>query len=198
MTTDRENHVFKVGMEFKTHDLFREAVKEHSIKWGKKVKFVKSDREKVRAICKGKKGCPWLIYASYVPVDAVYRIKMWHGNDQFEVKGPRHAMYKVHITNRSCGCRKWDLCGISCIHAIDALIYDIYEYVHDCYKVDTYLKIYSNLMNPINGKDLWSPTNNYTLVPPDVEKRLGRPKRQEGENRMSLLTLQNLEKKGSR
>lgn len=104
-------------------------------------------------------------------------IPRWQGNDQFEVKGPRHAMYKVHITNRSCGYRKWDLCGISFIHAIDALIYDIYEYVHDCYKVDTYLKIYSNLMNPINGKDLWSPTNNYTLVPPDVEKRLGRPKK---------------------
>ncbi|KAH7833745.1 hypothetical protein Vadar_009318 [Vaccinium darrowii] len=73
--TDMENPVFKVGMEFKTHAFFREAVKEHSIKWGKKVKFVKSDREKVRAICNGKKKCPWLIYASYVPADAVYRIK---------------------------------------------------------------------------------------------------------------------------
>ncbi|KAH7857443.1 hypothetical protein Vadar_012735 [Vaccinium darrowii] len=104
-------------------------------------------------------------------------IPRWQGNDQFEVEGPGNAMYK---TNKSCGCRKWDLSSIPCIHAIAALNfldYDIYDYVHDCYKVDTYPKIYSNLMNPINGRELWPPTYNPTLVPPDVEKRLGRPKK---------------------
>lgn len=66
-------------MEFKTHALFRDthalfrdAVKQHAIKCGKVIKFLKSDRSKVRAVCKGSKkqgsdkskGCPWLIYAA--------------------------------------------------------------------------------------------------------------------------------------
>ncbi|KAH7846311.1 hypothetical protein Vadar_012400 [Vaccinium darrowii] len=71
--TDTENPVFMVGMEFKSHSQFRDAVKEYSIKHGKKIKFLKSDREKVRAVCK--KGCPWECYASYVSADQLYRIK---------------------------------------------------------------------------------------------------------------------------
>ncbi|KAH7859402.1 hypothetical protein Vadar_000654 [Vaccinium darrowii] len=71
--TNKENPVFIVDMEFKSHSQFRDAVKEYAIKHGKKIKFLKSDREKVRAVCK--KGCPWECYASYVPADQLYRIK---------------------------------------------------------------------------------------------------------------------------
>ncbi|KAH7866355.1 hypothetical protein Vadar_019290 [Vaccinium darrowii] len=60
-------------MEFKTHALFREAVKEHAIKWGKEIKFLKSDKRQVRATCKSP--YPWTIYCSYVPNDEVYRVK---------------------------------------------------------------------------------------------------------------------------
>ncbi|XP_058223113.1 uncharacterized protein LOC131332829 [Rhododendron vialii] len=63
-------------MEFKTHSQFRDAVKEYAIKHGKHITFTKSDREKVRAICKT--GCPWDIYASYVHADAVYRVKTYN------------------------------------------------------------------------------------------------------------------------
>ncbi|KAH7832980.1 hypothetical protein Vadar_001984 [Vaccinium darrowii] len=72
---DMGNPVFIRGMEFKTHSLFRDAVKEYAIKHGKQIGFLKSDREKVRAVCK--KGCPWEIYASHVPADALYRIKTY-------------------------------------------------------------------------------------------------------------------------
>lgn len=46
--TDMANPIFMVGMEFKTHSLFRDAVKEYAIKHGKSIKFLKSDREKVK------------------------------------------------------------------------------------------------------------------------------------------------------
>ncbi|KAH7853549.1 hypothetical protein Vadar_003839 [Vaccinium darrowii] len=69
------NPVFMVGMEFKSHSLFRDAVKEYAIKHGKSIKFLKSDREKVRAVCK--KGCPWECYASYVPIDQLSRVKTY-------------------------------------------------------------------------------------------------------------------------
>lgn len=65
-------------------------------------------------------------------------------------------------------------------HAIAALNYldhDIYDCVHDCYKLPTYLKTYSHLLNPINGRDLRPQSNNPSLLPPDVEKELGRPKK---------------------
>ncbi|KAG5514248.1 hypothetical protein RHGRI_035599 [Rhododendron griersonianum] len=90
------------------------------------------------------------------------------------------SQFKVHLTNKTCGCRKWDISGIPCIHAIAALSFlnmDIFDYVHECYKVDTYLKTYNNLINPINGRDLWPTTENPTLLPPDVKKRVGRPKK---------------------
>lgn len=104
----------------------------------------------------------------------------WQGNDQFEVFGPNSMQFKVHLTNKTCGCRRWDLSGIPCIHAIAALNFlnlDIYDYVHDCYKVDTYLSTYNHLMNPINGRDMWPTTDNPILLPPDVQKRVGRPKK---------------------
>ncbi|KAF7133068.1 hypothetical protein RHSIM_Rhsim09G0050000 [Rhododendron simsii] len=71
--TDMVNPIFEVGMEFKTHVVFRDAIKKYAIKWGKEIKFLKSDRRQVRAKCKD--GCPWDIYCAYVPNDLVYRVK---------------------------------------------------------------------------------------------------------------------------
>lgn len=70
-----DNPVFKIGMEFRTHDHVREAFKEYSIKWGKKIKFNKNDREKVDAMCKT--GCPRHIYASFVKNERLYRVKTY-------------------------------------------------------------------------------------------------------------------------
>ena len=56
--TDMNNPIFALGMEFKTHSLFREAVKEYSIKWGKQITFDKHKyyKQKIKAVCK--EGCP--------------------------------------------------------------------------------------------------------------------------------------------
>ncbi|XP_028070295.1 uncharacterized protein LOC114272787 [Camellia sinensis] len=71
--SDMHNPQFKLGMEFKSHDMFRDAVKEYAIKWRKHITFTKNDKQKVRAKCKV--GCPWVCYASYVKHDGLYRIK---------------------------------------------------------------------------------------------------------------------------
>ncbi|XP_058189566.1 uncharacterized protein LOC131307172 [Rhododendron vialii] len=73
--TDMANPRFMVGMEFKTHKVLRDAIKEHSIKMGKKIKFKKCDRQKVKAVCQT--GCPCEIYGSYVPSDALFRVKKY-------------------------------------------------------------------------------------------------------------------------
>ncbi|KAH7850083.1 hypothetical protein Vadar_027656 [Vaccinium darrowii] len=57
----------------------RDAVKEHGIKNGKVINFLKSDRSKVRTVCKGGKrsSCPWVIYAAYVLADKVFKVKTY-------------------------------------------------------------------------------------------------------------------------
>ncbi|KAH7834918.1 hypothetical protein Vadar_020926 [Vaccinium darrowii] len=47
--TDMAIPTFKVGMEFKSHALFRDDVKEHTIKWGKEITFSKSDKRQMDA-----------------------------------------------------------------------------------------------------------------------------------------------------
>ncbi|KAI8552528.1 hypothetical protein RHMOL_Rhmol06G0274000 [Rhododendron molle] len=51
------------------------------------------------------------------------------------------------------------------------------NYVQDYYKVRTYLTTYHNIFGPINGKDLWPSSGNAILLPPDVKRKAGRPKK---------------------
>ncbi|XP_022899235.1 uncharacterized protein LOC111412531 [Olea europaea var. sylvestris] len=64
---------------------------------------------------------------------------------------------------------RWDLTGIPCGHGV-AVILDRgdnpIKYVHECYTVQTYLQCYKNIVNPINGKKLWSEVNTFPLQPP--------------------------------
>ncbi|XP_074306173.1 uncharacterized protein LOC141641410 [Silene latifolia] len=65
---------------------------------------------------------------------------------------------KVDLVTKTCTCRKWDLIGISCSHAI-ATIFNIHRqaenYVHDMYKKEAYLKAYSGSISPCLGHRHW-------------------------------------------
>lgn len=71
--TDMINPMFKKGMEFKTHGIVEDAVKEYSIKEGLQTRFLECGRENVRVLCK--ESCPWELYASYVKSEGLSRIK---------------------------------------------------------------------------------------------------------------------------
>ncbi|XP_012852538.1 PREDICTED: uncharacterized protein LOC105972143 [Erythranthe guttata] len=104
----------------------------------------------------------------------------WNGHDQFEVIGAFHEKYTVHLGEKTCSCRKWDLSGIPCKHAIAGMFYMHYkpeDYVVDWYKKDVYLKAYSRLMNPMRGPEVWPKSTRIPLHPPLVEKLPGRPKK---------------------
>lgn len=106
-------------------------------------------------------------------------ISRYCGNGAFEIVGS-YNQYKVKLEEKTCGRRKWELSGIPCVHAIceyNHLHMEPMDYVHDCYKVETYLKCYSYGLGPINGRDLWPKPDSPTMLPPDVKKRAGRPKR---------------------
>lgn len=63
-------------------------------------------------------------------------------------------LWAVDLLNRKCSCRKWDLTEIPCKHAITAIWAkndEINSYVDDCYKVETYRRIYEFAILPMNG-----------------------------------------------
>ncbi|GJW24265.1 mutator type transposase [Tanacetum coccineum] len=109
----------------------------------------------------------------------------WNGSELYQDKGSHPEQYVVNLTQKTCSCRKWEISGIPCKHAIVA-IHDMIDngfdvgipedWVHDSYKLQTWMNVYSHKVNPVNGRDMWSkfdcPT---TLLPPKVHLQIGRP-----------------------
>ncbi|XP_028076867.1 uncharacterized protein LOC114278907 [Camellia sinensis] len=90
-------------------------------------------------------------------VGAVGWIPRWNGGSQYEVVGPYGEQYKVDLKEWTCGCRKWDLSGLHCVHVVAAANYmdeKPKKYVHHYYKVENYLRIYKNMLTPINGRQV--------------------------------------------
>ncbi|XP_074284368.1 uncharacterized protein LOC141608938 [Silene latifolia] len=85
----------------------------------------------------------------------------------------------VNLETRECTCKKWNLTGIPCGHAI-AAIFDKYEkaedYVDDCYKKETYLRIYGSSITPCPGERHW-PSVHQLLNPPQIKVGPGRPRK---------------------
>ena len=85
----------------------------------------------------------------------------------------------VHLGNMTCGCKKWDLCGIPCQHAISCLNrlgYSVEDYVDKVYTTNNYKKAYSGIIYPMNGHMIWEKSG-LVMKPPTVEKQPGRPKK---------------------
>ncbi|KAG8365651.1 hypothetical protein BUALT_Bualt18G0128200 [Buddleja alternifolia] len=92
---------------------------------------------------------------------------------------PAFDWYKVHLGEKTCSCRRWELSGIPCAHAISGLYYCGYmpeDYVDECYKKMTYFKSYTHLMNTLHGSDMWPKSQMEPLLPPLAEVLPGRPK----------------------
>lgn len=66
--------------------------------------------------------------------------------------------FVVDLEERTCACRKWDFTGIPCMHVV-VIIRDCRNstenYVDNCYTIDTYMRCYNNIMNPMNWRMLW-------------------------------------------
>ena len=101
------------------------------------------------------------------------------GYDEFEVTTFTGSKYAVHLGNRTCGCMRWDLCGIPCQHVISCLNrmgYSVEDYVDKVYTTANYKKAYSGIIYPMNGHNLWEKSG-LVMKPPTVERQPGRPKK---------------------
>ncbi|XP_023730016.1 uncharacterized protein LOC111877739 [Lactuca sativa] len=71
----------------------------------------------------------------------------WNGTAKYEVYGPWHDQHVVDMTNMSCTCKRWELNGIPCRHAIATIhemadsgdkVGELYTYVNKLYWLQTW------------------------------------------------------------
>lgn len=102
------------------------------------------------------------------------------GDSHYQISCYDGIRYTVDLENRTCGCRRWDLSGIPCKHALCAISYeghDYYKYTHNCYTVDNYKTVYGQVIFPINGRHEWRKSDLIPMLPPNFGRPAGRPKK---------------------
>ncbi|KAL2894437.1 S-adenosylmethionine carrier 1 chloroplastic/mitochondrial [Bienertia sinuspersici] len=92
-----------------------------------------------------------------------------------------HNLYSlvVNLADSSCTCKKWDLMGVPCWHAIACIYFlkrEAEEYVNECYKREVYLRCYANPVPVCEGERHW-PRVEQNLDPPPIKIGPGRPRR---------------------
>ncbi|XP_020979381.1 uncharacterized protein LOC110271979 [Arachis ipaensis] len=111
------------------------------------------------------------------------------------------SKFAVDLSAHECSCRKWQLSGIPCTHAISCINYkglDIDGFIDDCYKKPTYVKCYDSVINPLNGPDFREETNFDDVMPPPYRKPSHRPvkKRKKGPNEPPNSSQSHLSRRG--
>jgi hypothetical protein len=133
-------------------------------------------------------------------------------DDLWQVSTVEDRVYAVNLANRTCGCRRWDMTGIPCSHAISAIYkskQQAEDYVSDFFKKEMYLEAYNPVVYPVPGEDLWIPTPSPDIDPPIFKVDLGRKqyKRRKGKfeppeprvsSRMATITCSNCALAGHR
>lgn len=118
------------------------------------------------------------------------------GQSKFQVSGPFLDQCAVDVSKRACSCRKWDLTGMPCKHGV-AAIWDMSRHgiqvgipevwVDEVYWLDTWKKVYMNTIEPIKGRDLWTPSECPTIIlPPKHVTPIGRPKKKRQRSQAEL------------
>lgn len=97
----------------------------------------------------------------------------WSGGAQYQVLG-NDEQFVIDKNNKTCSCRRWQLKGVLCCHAISAIYYNQDKpenYIDDYYKVSTFLEIYGHILYPTQGKDCWPKSDQCPMIPPYLINR---------------------------
>ncbi|XP_030941585.1 uncharacterized protein LOC115966500 [Quercus lobata] len=95
-------------------------------------------------------------------------LAFWASCTKFEVKNGLES-FTVDLEKKRCSCRKWDITGIPCYHAIFYIFFnkeDFEKYVNACYKKTTYIDCYDPIIELINGQNMWRPSGLPPIQPP--------------------------------
>ncbi|XP_058776681.1 uncharacterized protein LOC131651009 [Vicia villosa] len=106
----------------------------------------------------------------------------WHGDDDLAIFGVTNGSetYVVNLKQETCACRKWDLTGIPCCHAITCILQNNKkpeEYVSGYYRKTTFKETYSHIIFPTNGPQVWPHDDQVSINPPVMRRAIGRSKK---------------------
>ena len=104
----------------------------------------------------------------------------WAGGDECEVRDIEGGQWVVDMVQKTCSCRRWELSGIPCTHACQALQsmnVRPEDRVDIQYYKSLYIEAYSNLLRPMRGAIYWPKTGYPDIVPPKARRMPGRPKK---------------------
>ncbi|KAK8697347.1 hypothetical protein V6N13_113499 [Hibiscus sabdariffa] len=101
------------------------------------------------------------------------------GGAMYQVSCGPQDQHSVNMKTSACSCRRCQLTGISCTHAIFVILYledRLENYVDPCYSVSTQKVIYSYFINLVRGENQWSLQQTHLQVlPPVLRRPPGRP-----------------------
>ncbi|XP_010445762.1 PREDICTED: uncharacterized protein LOC104728487 [Camelina sativa] len=85
----------------------------------------------------------------------------------------------VDMSDRTCGCRKWQMTGIPCVHAASVIIgkkEKVEDYVVEWYTTRMWQLTYADGIAPVQGNLLWPRVNRLGVLPPPWRRgNPGRP-----------------------
>ena len=126
-------------------DLRKEKMKKHKGKYSKKVAKTIAEESKHKKNCRAVAGA----------------------NGQFDVR-ENNVGHSVHMTRRTCTCRKWDMTGIR-RHALRVIMHMKWksdDYVSDWYLTSKWRATYENSISPVTGMRFWRKTDETRIQPP--------------------------------
>nr|GEY29344.1 hypothetical protein [Tanacetum cinerariifolium] len=103
----------------------------------------------------------------------------------------------VNMRTKECSCRKWELTGIPCNHAL-AAIWDmagnveetaiLESYCQQVHWLSTWKDMYMFKVNPCNGHAFWEKsTISNTIVPLKIHPQIGRPPKKRKKSAVELV-----------
>ena len=87
--------------------------------------------------------------------------------------------HTVDLEKRECSCRRWQISGLPCLHAITSIRggHKIEHYIHDYYSVQHFNNAYKTRVPTMTDKKQWPEVDvGFHLFPPVLKKASGRPR----------------------
>lgn len=107
--------------------------------------------------------------------DARFLKANYAGPEKFEVSSRDGMRWSVDLMKNECACRRWQLTGIPCQHAIARMLsrnIGILDYVDVCYQKMSYLRSYTPVIQYISGPELWQGLGKHSLNPLRIRSKL--------------------------
>nr|XP_023900754.1 uncharacterized protein LOC112012612 [Quercus suber] len=103
----------------------------------------------------------------------------WAFDTKFKVKNGLQS-FIVDPAKGVCSCRKWDITGIPCCHAVSCILFNreqVEKYTNASYHTSTYKACYEHTIDPLNGANMWTSTSLPPVQPPIKKRPPGKSKK---------------------